>query len=129
MLGWAWTATLALAVPLPLRAASAVDVAQALRAASGRPRVVHVWASGCMPCVAELPLVVAELRRAEKRGFDVVVLSLDAAGGEPEAEKLLRKAGWAQGVGPGPAGQLRKGQLRGSQLPLWLSLRAASPQA
>src|SRR5262249_32715049 len=105
MLGWAWIGVLALA--LPIRQANVDDVTRALKAAEGRPRIVHLWASWCVPCVVELPELMATFRDAEKRGVDVVLLSLDNAEGEKAAITLLRKAG-------GPAGQ---------------SLRAESPRA
>ena len=103
MVGWI-LGTLALV--LPLRQATPDDVTRALHA-DGRPRLIHLWASWCVPCVAELPHVLATMKDAQKRGVDVVLLSLDNADGEKAAEKLLRKAG-------GPAGE---------------SLRADSPKA
>ena len=105
MLGWAWMAVLATA--LPIRQANVDDVARALKAAEGRPRIVHLWASWCVPCVVELPHLLTTLRDAEKRGVDVVLLSLDNADGEKTAAQMLKKAG-------GPAGE---------------SLRAESPRA
>src|SRR5437016_14580515 len=105
MLGWAWIGVFALV--LPIRQAGVDDVARALKAAEGRPRIVHLWASWCVPCVIELPQLLTTFRDAEKRGVDVVLLSLDTAEGEKKAAQLLRKAG-------GPAGE---------------SLRAESPRA
>lgn len=103
MVGWI-LGTLALV--LPLRLATPDDVSRALHA-EGRPRLIHLWASWCMPCVAELPHVLAIMKDAQKRGVDVVLLSLDTSEGEKAAKELLRKAG-------GPAGE---------------SLRADSPKA
>src|SRR5438477_2041833 len=111
MLGWAWMALLALALPVGgapqgsagrggglappdrfVRPASVDDVARALKPSEGRPRIVHLWASWCVPCLIELPDLLATFREAEKRGVDVVLLSLDTADGEKNALKQLRKA-------------------------------------
>jgi thiol-disulfide isomerase/thioredoxin len=38
-----------------LKPATAAELKVNLRAVNGRPRFVHLWATWCMPCVAERP--------------------------------------------------------------------------
>jgi len=127
MLGWAWIAVLAAA--LPIRQANVDDVARALRTTEGRPRIVHLWASWCVPCVVELPHLVATLRDAEKRGVDVVLLSLDNAEGEKTAAQMLRKAGGPVDSSGGMNPPASSSEARRGPTPLWLCLRAESPRA
>jgi thiol-disulfide isomerase/thioredoxin len=84
-------AQLATAAP-SLEDASAATVENALRPEAGRPRLIHVWASWCMPCTAELPELAAGLRRRADR-VDVVLLSLDPHEQAQEAAALLARAG------------------------------------
>lgn len=61
----------------------------------GRPshlRFVHVWASWCLPCRGELPVLARAFAR-NRRGLEVVVLALD----EPEADREIRR--WLQAAG------------------------------
>src|SRR5262249_21258812 len=80
-----------------LVAADGAQMTAALRPAAGRPRLVHLWASWCVPCAAELPRLLAELRRAGTR-VDVVVVSLDEPSGAGLAQRLLERAGGAPGL-------------------------------
>jgi thiol-disulfide isomerase/thioredoxin len=57
-----------------------------------KPLVVHAWASWCGPCLAELPEMVAELR---KRPVDVLWVNLDE---KPEAAaRVWKKLGKVRG--------------------------------
>jgi thiol-disulfide isomerase/thioredoxin len=44
---------------------------------SGKPVMVHFWASWCGPCLEELPVVDKFARDARARGVDFISLSLD----------------------------------------------------
>ena len=77
--------------------ADSARVTAALRPAAGRPRLVHLWASWCVPCAAELPALLAELRRVGAR-IDVVLLALDESSGAAAAQRLVDRAGGAPGL-------------------------------
>ena len=51
-----------------------------LDALRGQAVVLNLWASWCMPCVAELPALDRLKPRAEAKGVAVVALSLDRGG-------------------------------------------------
>src|SRR5262245_35537055 len=118
MVEWPWLTALVFTA-LPIRQASVDEVTRALQSEAGRPRVVHVWASWCGPCVVELPDVLMTLREAQKRGVDVVLLSLDPPEAEKAAARLLQKASGATRSSGGMSSTTR----------LWASLRADSPRA
>ena len=59
----------------------------------GRARLVHLWASWCVPCRAELPLLAEGLRAKHRRDLDVVVLALDEPSADREVRRLLTRAG------------------------------------
>jgi thiol-disulfide isomerase/thioredoxin len=88
-------AQLATAAPV-LEEASAVTVESALRPEAGRARLIHVWASWCLPCTAELPELAAGLRRRADR-VDVVMLSVDGPEQAQDVATLLARAGRAPG--------------------------------
>ncbi|HTP24083.1 MAG TPA: hypothetical protein VMK12_00285 [Anaeromyxobacteraceae bacterium] len=83
--------------PSTIREATASELKSALSPSErGRPKVVHLWASWCRPCVAEMPRLLRELRR---RGdlLDAVLVSLDDAGAAKAAANLLDRWGGAPG--------------------------------
>jgi len=56
----------------------------------GRPVVVNFWASWCVPCRAEAPL----LQRAYRRyGKSVAFIGVNAQDATPDARKFLRQYG------------------------------------
>lgn len=67
--------------PLPaLDIRDAQGAAAGLETLRGRAVLLNLWASWCMPCVAELPALDRLKPRIEPRGVAVVALSLDRAG-------------------------------------------------
>jgi thiol-disulfide isomerase/thioredoxin len=73
------------------------ELKAALRSTAGRPLVVHLWASWCAPCVAELPALAAYLREVAGRRLDIVTLALDRPSAVAEAAKVLAGAGGVPG--------------------------------
>jgi thiol-disulfide isomerase/thioredoxin len=52
-------------------------IRQAVKASRGHAVLLHFWATWCMPCLEELPLVEKLVRDLKPRGVDVLSLSLD----------------------------------------------------
>jgi len=78
---------------LPL--ATATELKAAMKP-QGKPRLVHLWATWCKPCVAEMPELAAALR--EMSALDVLLVSLDEPAKSEKAAKLLADAGGTPGV-------------------------------
>jgi thiol-disulfide isomerase/thioredoxin len=81
----------------PLDDAAATALRAAVHPAGGRARLVHLWASWCGPCLAELPALV-ELLRPLRRRLDVVFVSLDAAEQAPAAARIVKQLGGIPGT-------------------------------
>jgi thiol-disulfide isomerase/thioredoxin len=91
-------ATLVAAHGEPLSGRVATVGAAELRAAltpAGRPLVVHVWASWCVPCRAEWPALGETLRRSP--AVDVVTVAVEAPDTRAEAASVLLAAGRVPG--------------------------------
>lgn len=63
------------AAPLRARALPPAELAAQFTEATGRPRLVHLWASWCAPCVSELPTWRAFLLKHPEA--DVRMISVD----------------------------------------------------
>jgi thiol-disulfide isomerase/thioredoxin len=74
--------------PSRLREVGPAELGRALTPRE-RPLVVHLWASWCRPCLAELPALTRTLSRAAGNGVDVVLVSLDEHDRAQEAERAL----------------------------------------
>ncbi len=64
----------------------------------GRVAVLHVWASWCIPCLEELPMMGKFARDMKPRGIDLVSVSLDDAtpqGAQVVARLIGEKTGGA----------------------------------
>jgi peroxiredoxin len=84
----AWTK-----LPVNLEPIDAAGVA-ALRAnATGRFRLINVWATWCAPCVQEFPDLVAIARKFDLREFDFITLSLDDPAQTAKAKSFLERQG------------------------------------
>jgi thiol-disulfide isomerase/thioredoxin len=67
------------ASPAPL-VSSVVDIdgiKKSMRGSRGRVLLVHFWATWCLPCLDELPVISQFARDMKPRGLDVLSLSLD----------------------------------------------------
>ena len=84
----AWTK-----IPVKLEPIDAAGVA-ALRAnATGKFRLINVWATWCAPCVQEFPDLVAIARKFDLREFDFITLSLDEPAQTAKAKAFLERQG------------------------------------
>lgn len=85
-------ALVALDPPAPVAAFGFVDASGARReiaSFAGRGVVVNLWATWCVPCVAELPALAAMAARLGPDGIAVLPLSSDR-GGAAVVEKFFR---------------------------------------
>jgi thiol-disulfide isomerase/thioredoxin len=73
----AWLARSAAAGSGAVSIISVNELRTAMKGHRGRVLVLHLWATWCMPCLEELPLVGALAREAPARGVDVLSVSLD----------------------------------------------------
>ncbi len=81
--------------PVPLPPAALVDAdggAHGLERFAGQGLVINLWATWCVPCVAELPALAALAGRVRDAGILVLPLSSDR-GGAAVVEKYYRKHG------------------------------------
>jgi thiol-disulfide isomerase/thioredoxin len=69
------------------------QLADALRTAHGRPRLVHLWASWCRPCLAEWPTLARWLSEVARRPVDVITVALDEETSAPAARRVLKELG------------------------------------
>ncbi len=80
-----------------MREATGAQVAAALaNPRPGRTKLVHVWASWCTPCAAELPRLLPALRR-RAADVEVVLIALDDRATAGAASGLLRESGGVPG--------------------------------
>ena len=95
-----------------LQRASADELRAELLEPKATLRLLHVWASFCGPCRAELPQLARELRKTEGKPLDIVFLALDAPKTERAALRALRSAGKLPGralcASPADAGPTMK---------------------
>ena len=59
----------------------------------GKVLLVEFWASWCMPCIQEMPNVVAAYNKFKNQGFDVLGVSLDPAGSEDKVREKMEDLG------------------------------------
>ena len=84
----AWTT-----IPVTMERTDAAGVA-ALRAnPTNKFRLINVWATWCVPCVEEFPLLVSLSRQFDRRDFELVTVSMDEPKQEAKALAFLQKQG------------------------------------
>lgn len=71
--------------------------------ASGRPAVVNFWASWCVPCADEAPLLEAVSKREKERA---TFIGVDVQDVEADARAFIRKFGISYPNGGGGAGPI-----------------------
>ena len=62
-----------------------------MRKSRGRTLLVHFWASWCLPCLQELPVINRFAQDMKAKGVDVLSLSLDNPDAVNRVEKLLNE--------------------------------------
>jgi thiol-disulfide isomerase/thioredoxin len=61
--------------------------------AGGRPAVVNIWSSSCVPCQRETPDLVAVWRELQARGADVAFVGIDVQDTPAAGMAFLRRFG------------------------------------
>jgi thiol-disulfide isomerase/thioredoxin len=61
--------------------------------AGGRPAVVNIWSSACVPCQRETPDLVAVWRDLQARGADVAFVGVDVQDTPTDGMAFLRRYG------------------------------------
>ncbi|MCB1056769.1 MAG: tetratricopeptide repeat protein [Acidobacteria bacterium] len=86
-----------LAKPLPLYEVAFLDANQKPTSLSppGRPVLVNLWASWCVPCRGELEAFERAAERFEDQGLRVLAPSVDDPDQRAAADKVLREVGWS----------------------------------
>ena len=86
-----WVATAepltAPAAPKPVTLADLDTIKQQMQKSRGRTLVVHFWATWCLPCIKELPILNRFAQEKKAHGVDVLSLSLD----DPKATARVAK--------------------------------------
>jgi thiol-disulfide isomerase/thioredoxin len=77
--------------PVSIEPVDAAGVAELARNRTDRLRVINVWATWCVPCVAEFPGLVSISRRLNSRDFDMISISVDDPKDTAKALQFLKK--------------------------------------
>jgi thiol-disulfide isomerase/thioredoxin len=85
------------AAPPSLTTVTSRELDRAIRPSNGRPLLVHVWASWCVPCRAEWPRLAAYLRQVGDQRLDVVTVALDEPSRARAAARILEESGGVPG--------------------------------
>ncbi|HEY2902060.1 MAG TPA: TlpA disulfide reductase family protein [Polyangia bacterium] len=67
-------------------------IKQTMQQSHGRTLLVHFWASWCLPCMEELPLINRYAQEAKGQGVDVLSVSLDSPDAAPRVAKVLSRS-------------------------------------
>ena len=73
----------------PVAVADLDTIKATMQKSRGRTLVVHFWASWCLPCLKELPVVNRFAREMKPKGVDVLSLSLDDPKAGAQVAKVL----------------------------------------
>ena len=69
-----------------------LETVKALRKnGSGKLRLINVWATWCVPCLAEMPDIATLNRRFSRREFEVITIAMNKAEESGRVEKILGK--------------------------------------
>ncbi len=79
--------------PVDVELIDAAGVAALRKNGTAKVRLFNVWATNCVPCVAEFPELVTTARKFGLREFELITLSTDDAKDLPKVKAFLEKRG------------------------------------
>lgn len=79
--------------PVDVETIDAAGVAALRQGRTQNVRLYNVWATWCVPCVAEFPDLVATSRRFSLRDFELITISMDQPKDLPKAKEFLERNG------------------------------------
>lgn len=79
--------------PVDLEPIDATGVAALRKNGTKKVRLFNVWATWCVPCVAEFPELVQTARKFDLRDFEFISISMDDLKDAPKAKAFLEKQG------------------------------------
>src|SRR5204862_1818909 len=79
--------------PVDLAPIDVAGVAALRKNGTKKVRLFNVWATWCVPCVAEFPELVQTARKFDLRDFEFISISVDDLKDAPKAKAFLEKRG------------------------------------
>ena len=79
--------------PVDLEPINAAGVAALRKNGTKKVRLFNVWATWCVPCVAEFPELVQTARKFDNRDFEFITISADELKDAPKARAFLERRG------------------------------------
>jgi len=83
-----WNAT-----PVEVETIDAAGIVALRKGGTANVRLFNVWATWCVPCVAEFPELVATSRQFDMRNFEFISISTDALKDSAKVKTFLEKNG------------------------------------
>ena len=77
--------------PVDVESIDVPGVAALRKGGTKNVRLFNVWATWCVPCVAEFPDLVLTSRKFDMRNFEFISISVDEAGDSPKVKSFLEK--------------------------------------
>lgn len=77
--------------PVDVETIDAAGVAALRKGGTANVRLFNVWATWCVPCVAEFPELVATSRRFDMRNFEFISISVDETKDQARVKAFLEK--------------------------------------
>jgi peroxiredoxin len=79
--------------PVEVQSIDVAGVAALRKGGTANVRLFNVWATWCVPCVAEFPQLVGTSRKFDMRNFEFISISTDASTDSAKVKAFLEKNG------------------------------------
>jgi peroxiredoxin len=80
-------------LPVDVQVLDAAAATALRRNGTPKVRLVNVWATSCVPCIAEFPELVKTARKFSTRNFELITVSTDEPGDVAKVKTFLEKQG------------------------------------